>query len=90
MSVAHGLRTFFVTVDRSRGTGPRATEKGFIEPSRGTGPRATGKGRVAAQARIAGDRPPRYVNTRPAFFLWKINRKSAIIKHIKSIGGTWR
>ena len=143
--MAHGLRTFFVPVDRSRGTGPRATRKGRVTAqagnagdrpphygkgkdfgpvtrqipalqessyqqeypnlgnpiilkiliqtegkTQGTGPRTTGKGRFVSHAGIAGDRPPHYVTIRPAFFLWKINRKSDIIKHIKSIGGTWR
>ena len=45
--MASGLRTFIVSAERSRGTGPRATFPAtffvWIEHSRGTGPRATVK-----------------------------------------------
>ncbi len=78
-----------LAMQRSRGTGPRATKKTgpFLslarQRSRGTGPRATvkknaalyvGRGPVPRHATIAGDRPPRYEKKRHPFNVFKFLR----------------
>ena len=81
-------RFSFRLIDRG-GQAPALRKKGSLNPRRGQAP-ALRKGKVCVSCRHRGGQAPALRYIQPAFFLWKIKRKSDIIKHIKSIGGTWR